>query len=158
MGMKILFLGGYRDVDETVYGSASVYHQGYPLKMRTDHTVDWCKIHTLDVDSGYLGLALNFAGSTTDKKSDLYNGKAAYLAGPNKVKLDAGNENDTTDTYPYDTTKTYDEGQELYVDTNGKLSNDAPGVGVVPAASLPVATIVEVGALQVYLVAKMLAN
>ena len=161
MGMKILFLGGYRDGDEPVYSSAH-YHQGMPLKMRTDHTVTLCLANIVDNDDGYLGLALNFAGSTSDKKSDLYNGKAAYLAGCNKVKLDASFEDDTSDTYPYLSTLTFDEGQELYVNTDGVLSNVNPGGTKVTAGNRAVAGVAEVGsvvsAITTYLVVNMLPS
>ena len=162
MGMKILFMGGYRDGDEPVYVSAGAYHQGMPLKMCTDHTIDWCKLHLVDGDDGYVGLALNFAGSTSDKKSDLYNGKAAYLAGTNKVKLDASNENDTSDTYPYLSTLTFLAGQELYIDTNGLLSNVTPATPPVTAGSATVARVAEVGSvlggITTYLVVNMLPS
>lgn len=156
--MKILYLGGFRDGDEPVYASAGVYHQGYPLMMRTDHTVDWCKLNVRNGDDGYLGLALNFAGSTTDKKSDLYNGRAAYLGGCNKVKLDASNELDASDTYPYLSTLTFLAGQDLYVNTDGVLSNVNPGGTKVTASSASVARVAEVGTVTGGITTSLIVN
>jgi len=146
MGMKIRYLAGRRVGDLYRPNSSASYVAGQVLMLQSDGTVAEMTQYTGSPgdDGGTLvGFALGHAGSANDIYSDIYNGKCAVLVGRgNVVELNASDPENGSDDYPYDTALTYDYGDLLYVDTNGKLSNSTPGTGDVPADSLPVAFVV----------------
>lgn len=150
MGAKIMHLGGYQDGTRTLYPHSTSYVQGQPLKVRIDDLLELCLCYREGHDDGYCGLAKGHFGSMADQKSDLYNGKATYWAGYNQLKLDAEDpENPAdgagTDDYPYDTDDVYQGGDDLYINTAGKLTNAAGPYDEICDGATPVAYVVEVG-------------
>ena len=157
MGLEIKgFLGGYQDGSLDVNPLTGAYVAGQPLKVNTSGQLELCYCYAEGTDCGYCGLAKGFSGSTSLQKSDLYNGKATYIAGYNKLTLDALSPVNPSDRVPYDTTLTYNEGDDLYIDGHGLLSKNGPGThagyATVCANATPIAYVVEVGTLQAYLV------
>ena len=157
MGLQVIgFLGGYQDGSLDVNPLTADYKAGQPLKVNTSGQLQLCFCYAEGTDTGYCGLAKGFSGSTSLLKSDRYNGKATYIAGYNKLKLDAASLVDAADHVPYDSTLVYNEGDDLYIDENGLLSNNGPGAhpgyATVCDNATPIAYVVEVGSLQGYLI------
>jgi hypothetical protein len=157
MGLQVKgFLGGYQDGSLDVNPLTGAYVAGQPLKVNTSGQLELCYCYAEGTDCGYCGLAKGFSGSTSLQKSDLYNGKATYIAGFNKLTLDEASAVDGSDHRPFDTTLTYNEGDDLYIDENGLLSNNGAGAhagyATVCANATPIAYVVEVGTSQAYMV------
>jgi len=121
--------GGFIDGGFDVNTSTTAYHAGMPLKINTSGTLELCLCFRNGYDDGYVGLARNHSGSTSDTKSDIYNGKAAYITFPAQVKLDNDDATDPADAYPWDVTRVYVPGDDLYINEVGYLTNVAPGGG-----------------------------
>ena len=156
MGLQILgFLGGYQDGTIDVNPLTLDYKAGQPLKVNTSGQLELCLCYAEGTDCGYVGLAKGFSGSAALMKSDLYNGKSTYIAGYNKLRLDAASVVDTADHVPFDATLIYNEGDDLYIDGNGLLTNNGPGAhagyATVCANATPIAFVLEVGTAQSYL-------
>jgi len=150
MGVQVRFLGGYQDGTLDVNPLTAAYVAGQPLKVNTSGQLELCTCYRQGYDDGYVGLAKGYSGSTTDKNSDIYNGKATYFAGFNQLKLDnQGTARNANDNYPFDTSLTYNEGDDIYIDENGKLTNNGPGAhpgyATVCSNATPIAYVVEVG-------------
>jgi hypothetical protein len=130
MGCKVRHLGGYKDGNFDVNPLSDLWVQGQPLKFNTAGLLELCKCYREAHDDGYCGLAVGHLGTLADRKSDIYNGKAAYYAGYNQLKLDAADpENHDDDDYPYDTALVYTPGDDLYINELGFLTNIGPGGG-----------------------------
>jgi len=127
MGAKLQFLGGYQDGCFEVNPSTDPYVQGQPLKFNTTGQLELCLCYREGHDDGYCGLAKGWSGSHTDKLSDIYNGKATYWAGFNQMKLDTTDPRNENDDYPYETVVTYNEGDDIYINDLGQLTNIGPG-------------------------------
>ena len=150
MGAKLRFLGvNQQDGEWEVNPSTAAYVQGQPLKFNTSGQLELCLCYRAENDDGYCGLAKGFSGSTAFKDSDIYNGKATYWPGFNSFKLDNTDpKNPNNDDYPYDTTLTYLPGDDIYIDANGKLTNNGPGAHAgyadVCASATPIAYVIAV--------------
>lgn len=145
MGMKIKYLGGRRLGDFEVDPNTAAYVAGQPLQVNSSGQLT---LNTNGYQQGggatynHVGLALGHSGSTSDQYSDIYNGRAGVLVGAgNVVELNADDPENPNDALPYDDTLTYNEGDDIYIDTTGKLSNATPGGSgsAVPAGSDPIA-------------------
>lgn len=143
MGIKIYHLAGPLAGDYDVYASSDAYVAGSPLKIDANG-ISRCNVCRADSDDGFVGFARNHMGSTTDRKSDLYNGKAAFIAGAgNILELNDDDPEYADDSFPFHD-NTYINGQDLYVSTTGLLTNTAPGAsngGEVTASSIAVAIV-----------------
>jgi len=158
MGMKVRYVGGRRLGDYGVNTSTSAYAAGQPLQI----VAAGLQLNTTGYQQGggatynHVGLALGHSGSITDQYSDIYNGNAGVLIGSgNVVSFNATDPNNPSDALPYDSTLSYAVGEDLYIDTNGKLSNATPGGSgsSVPASSSPVAYVLVAPTSSVDLVA-----
>jgi len=150
MGIQTKFLGGYQDGIYDVNPLTAAYVAGQPLKINTSGQLELCLCFAEGYDNGYCGLAKGFSGSTSRRLSDIYNGKATYFAGFNQFKLDnQGTARDEDDHYPYDTTLIYNEGDDIYIDGNGLLTNNGPGAhagyATVCANATPIAYVMAIG-------------
>ena len=143
MGIKILHLAGPLAGDFDVYASSGAYVAGSPLKIDANG-ISLCTDYIETSDDGFIGFARNHMGSTSDRKSDIYNGKAAFIAGKgNMLELNNDDPENADDVFPFHD-NTYVNGQELYVSTTGKLTNTNPGSsngGTTTASSIPVAIV-----------------
>jgi len=135
MGAKQLHLGGARPGDYPVNPNTTAYVQGQPLEFNTSGQLQLCTCFREGYDDGYAGLAIGYSGSATiiqnpTHPSDLYNGNAAYYMAFNLLKLDNTDPRNTAgDDYPYDRTRTYQAGDDIYINDVGKLTNVNPGGG-----------------------------
>jgi len=149
MGAKLRFLGAWQDGEWDVDPDTLAYVQGQPLKFNTSGNLELCLCYREGYDDGYCGLAKGFSGSATLNLSDLYNTKGTYWPGFNQFKLDNTDPRNTSDDYPYDTTLTYAVGDDIYIDGNGKLTNNGPGAhqgyATVCADATPIAYVIAVG-------------
>ncbi len=147
MGMKILFLAGRRVGDIPVSSSTTAYVAGQPLQLDSNGELTLNTngyIYGGGATYNHVGLALGHSGSTSDRYSDLYNGKAGVLVGAgNIVELNNSDPENPDDDFPFDTSMTYSPGDDLYIDTNGKLTNAAPGTYDVPSNSDPIAYVIQ---------------
>lgn len=145
MGLRIRFIAGPLPGGYDVYASSVTYAAGQPLKI-TANGVELCQQYIEGNDDGFLGFARNHFGSTTDLKSDAYNGRAAYISGKgNILELNDDDPENGSDVFPFHD-NTYTVGEDLYISTTGFLTNTAPGGsngGVTPASSTPVAFVLE---------------
>jgi len=146
MGAKIMHLGGYQDGTRTMNPVTTSFVQGQPLKVNTSDQLELCTCYREGHDDGYCGLAKGHSGSMADHKSDMYNGKSTYWAGYNQLKLDAEDpDNHDDDDYPYDINDVFQGGDDLYINTAGKLTNAAGPYDTICEDATPVAYVVEVG-------------
>ena len=137
MGAKIMHLGGRRPGDYPVNPNTDLYVQGQPLKFNTSGQLELCKCFRVGYDDGYVGLAIGYSGSANKVDNpthpgDLYNGNASYYMALNLLKLDNTDPRNVDDDYPYDRTRTYLAGDDLYINDVGKLTNVNPlgGAGI----------------------------
>jgi hypothetical protein len=156
MGLLIRHLGGFQDGTIDVNPNTLAYVAGQPLKVNTSGQLELCLCYREGHDDGYCGLAKGWSGSVTaadpTHPSDIYNGKATYLAGFNQFKLDNNDPRNVNDDYPYDTNDVYQPGDDLYINTVGKLTNAAGPYDSICADATPVAYVVAVGAGNSYLI------
>lgn len=134
MGAKIMHLGGRRPGDYPVDPNTDAYIQGQPLRFHTVgalHLLELCTCFREGYSDGYAGLAIGYSGSANKvdnptHPSDLYNGNASYYMAFNILKLDDTDPRNVDDEFPYDRTRTYLAGDDLYINVVGKLTNVTP--------------------------------
>lgn len=145
MGMRLRHLAGAIIGDYEVNASTAAYVAGQPLKIGVSG-LELCTEYIEGNDNAFVGFARGHSGGTTDRKSDVYNARAAYVSGAGNVV--EGNDDDPdnpSDTFPFDTTLTYTVGQDVFVNQSGLLSNRTPGASGsdVPSNSEPVGFVLE---------------
>lgn len=99
--------------------AGETYYGGSPLGINTSGELILCLSGAADK---YVGIAAN--NNTDDGVTASVKNKATFYFGPGIFTLQV--EEDGT-SYPFDSTKTFNEGDQLYIDANGKWTNVAQG-------------------------------
>jgi hypothetical protein len=137
MGLQITFVT-HRDGEEALSATTTTaFVSGSPLMVAA--AGDGLCLAT-GVAATYVGVACKTRVALAANGA----GQASYLAPGSICKLLDDSANDANDTEPFDAALTYADGDDLYIDNNGLWSNNAPGVGDVPAQAVARALVVKV--------------
>lgn len=111
------FQGGIKN-GELYVSAGETYIGGSPAAINTSGELALCKASTA---ADYVGVFAN--SNTVDGVTAAAKAKGTYYAGLNVLTLEA----ESDGTYPYDTVQTWNEGDQLNIDSNGKWTNQATG-------------------------------